>query len=89
MHFRPEETANFEKLFREVYPKISTFPGCSGVTLLRDINNPAIYFTYSLWNGPDDLERYRNSELFKGTWAMTKILFENKAEAWSVEEAAF
>jgi heme-degrading monooxygenase HmoA len=87
MHFRKEEVREFQKLFKTVHPKISTFPGCTGVTLLRDINTPEIFFTYSLWNSPDDLENYRRSELFADTWRKTRALFAEKAEAWSVEEA--
>lgn len=87
MHFRQEEVSTFQQLFERVYPKISAFPGCLGVTLLRDINTPEIFFTYSLWNSPGDLENYRRSELFIDTWRQTKALFAAKAEAWSVDKA--
>jgi hypothetical protein len=32
------------------------------------------------------LENYRNSDLFKGVWAETKIKFSDRPEAWSFEE---
>ena len=47
-----------------------------------------ILFTYSSWNAAEDLENYRNSELFKETWSYVKSLFEAKAEAWSTEIVA-
>ena len=37
----------------------------------------------------EDLEKYRKSELFKGVWAKTKILFAEKAEAWTLENSTF
>ena len=85
MHFREDKTENFLELFTEVFPKISTFPGCTKLELLRDINDPAVFFTYSTWDKEESLEAYRNSELFKSTWVRTKVLFANKAAAWSVE----
>ena len=72
-------------LFNEAYPKITAMPGCQSLQLLRDINTPEILFTYSHWENDAALQNYRNSELFSGTWAKTKVLFAEKAEAWSVK----
>ncbi len=86
MHFHPEKSEDFLELFDEVFPKISKFPGCTKLELLRDLKDPAIFFTYSFWDRPESLELYRNSELFKSTWARTKVLFAHKAQAWSVNK---
>jgi hypothetical protein len=32
------------------------------------------------------LNAYRNSELFAGVWGRTKVLFAEKAEAWSLQD---
>ena len=85
MVFRPEEIDNFRALFEERKQRIGTFPGCRGVELLQDTNDPGIFFTYSHWDGPEHLEQYRQSELFQDTWARTKVLFAGKPEAWSVD----
>lgn len=84
MNFRPEETENFLLLFEEVKNRIRGFEGCCGLTLLRDIHNPDLMFTYSLWNSEQSLERYRKSELFSSTWEQTKSKFSSPASAWSV-----
>ncbi len=60
--------------------------GCQLLELYRDKNDPTIFFTYSYWETEQDLENYRNSDLFKGVWAQTKILFNKKPEAWSVDK---
>lgn len=86
MHFRPEDASKFLTLFDEVYPAISTFPGCTKLELWRDKNHPSIFFTHSHWDNEKSLEKYRNSALFKATWAKTKALFAEKAEAWSVDK---
>jgi len=52
------------------------------------VDKDNILFTYSKWNTPEDLENYRNSELFKETWSYVKQLFEARAEAWSTEIVA-
>lgn len=86
MHFRSEETESFIELFNKVKDKISAMPGCLGVDLLRDINDPDVFFTYSAWESENDLNNYRNSSLFGETWKATKAKFAYKAEAWSVEQ---
>lgn len=85
MSFKPEETTRFLEIFSENKKKISNRPGCTKLELYRDNTNTNIFFTYSFWNKTADLENYRNSALFKGVWAETKVLFNDKPEAWSVE----
>jgi quinol monooxygenase YgiN len=60
--------------------------GCTLLELYQDKNNPDIFFTYSYWNKESDLENYRNSDLFKDVWAKTKVFFNDKPLAWSVDK---
>lgn len=86
MTFQQDKTADFLKVFNESKHLIAGFEGCTSLKLLNDRNNPGIFFTYSHWESEENLEKYRNSELFASVWAKTKILFAAKAEAWSVNE---
>jgi quinol monooxygenase YgiN len=86
MEFQQSKVNTFLKLFNLTRNKIANFDGCLGVELLNDVNAPNIYFTYSTWKTEQDLENYRNSELFKETWSKTKALFCNKPEAWSLTQ---
>ncbi|MFM9945734.1 MAG: putative quinol monooxygenase [Bacteroidia bacterium] len=86
MTFEGENTEAFQNLFENVKNKIENFEGCHGVKLLRDVNNPSIFFTYSLWDDENYLNAYRKSALFDDTWSKTKALFSQKPEAWSVLE---
>jgi heme-degrading monooxygenase HmoA len=86
MIFRHEEIEPFKSLFHEVKSKINDFEGCQGVRLLEDISNPATLFTISIWQSPEHLEAYRNSELFSATWYKTKLKFAGKPEAWSLND---
>ncbi len=83
-----KKVQDFVDLFERTKIFIRQFPGCNHLTLLRDTNKPNIFFTYSYWDSPEHLDAYRNSELFKDTWAQTKALFQVRAEAWSVEVAS-
>ena len=85
MTFRPEEVDNFLSLFEEVKHKIRGCEGCAGLTLLADINQTNVLFTYSYWQTEANLNAYRDSELFAITWRDTKSKFASKAEAWSVQ----
>lgn len=84
MHFKEEHVNDFLSLFNANKHLIASFPGCTSLQLKRDVNTPAIFFTVSEWNSEADLENYRNSELFKGVWAKTKVLFRDKPEAWTI-----
>jgi len=84
MTFKPEHVQDFITIFNSNKDLISSFEGCSHVELLQDIDNENTFFTYSLWDDPKYLEVYRHSELFKTVWTSTKVLFDAKPEAWSV-----
>ncbi|WP_276391726.1 putative quinol monooxygenase [Eudoraea chungangensis] len=81
---RKENIASFEQIFSETKAGIKNFDGCEHLELLRAVDSPNIFFTKSLWRSEGDLQNYRNSEFFRKVWAKTKVLFEEKAEAWSL-----
>jgi quinol monooxygenase YgiN len=85
MTFKPEEIPAFLVVFEKSKNIIRGFEGNTHLELLQDKNNPNIFFTYSKWQDESFLEGYRNSELFLSVWKQTKILFAEKAEAWTVE----
>ena len=85
LSFDEENKDLFLENFNINKKNIRNFEGCRLLQLLRDKNNPNIFFSYSYWESEEHLEAYRNSDLFKSVWAKTKILFNNKPEAWSVE----
>lgn len=84
MTFRPEEVASFLNIFEESKRYIRSFEGCRHLELHRDPQNEAVYYTYSHWNSENDLNNYRDSELFGRTWKATKALFADKPMAFSL-----
>ena len=86
MSFHPEKIEEFLGNFNKKKAFIRKSEGCNLLELYRDKTNPNIFFTYSYWNTEQDLENYRNSDLFKGVWAKTKVLFNDKPLAWSVDK---
>jgi quinol monooxygenase YgiN len=89
MSFREEEVENFKAIFETNWQFIKGFEGCSHVELLQDENNSSIFFTYSLWESEVHLNKYRNSDLFAKVWGATKLLFNDKPQAWSVRQLNF
>ena len=83
MTFKPEKTEEFLEIFRSSKEKIRAFEGCKHVELLRDVKNPNVYSTYSLWESEEYLNKYRDSSLFGQVWPATKALFSEKPQAWS------
>jgi quinol monooxygenase YgiN len=65
-------------------PKIQAMPGCLTLSLKKDATNPHVYYTLSTWTSLDALDAYRQSPLFQETWAKTKAMFHEKAEAYSL-----
>ncbi|MFP9117888.1 putative quinol monooxygenase [Flavobacterium sp. RNTU_13] len=86
MTFQEDKVSEFLQNFNSVKDKIRNVNGCRLLELYRDKDNPSVFFTYSYWEREQDLENYRLSELFTGVWAVTKPLFAQKAEAWSVDK---
>ncbi|WP_394420936.1 putative quinol monooxygenase [Tenacibaculum mesophilum] len=86
MSFQSEKIEEFLNNFNSKKEFIRNSPGCRLLELYRDKTNPNIFFTYSYWNTEQDLENYRNSDLFKEVWAQTKVLFNDKPFAWSVDK---
>lgn len=85
MHFRPEATDTFlHEVFEASKSRIRAFPGCRHMELLRHAAHPEVLFTLSIWDDEAALDQYRQSDLFKSTWARTKALFAHRAEAWTV-----
>jgi quinol monooxygenase YgiN len=85
MTFREDATDEFQKIFNESKDKIRAMAGCKYLELMRDINRPSVFMTHSHWDSEEDLNNYRDSELFRSTWAKTKALFAEKPMAFSVE----
>lgn len=83
MTFRTEETARFIDIFEKYREHIRSAEGCCSLQLLRDIDNPSIFFTYSVWEHETYLEIYRKSETFEEVWPQVKPLFAAPAEAWT------
>ena len=84
--FRTEHIEDFKLLFQRMEQKISSFAGCQHLELWQSVKDDRVFFTYSWWENEQSLEEYRHSEFFKTTWANTKIFFDDKPEAWSVNE---
>ncbi len=88
MHFQTERIPEFLEVFKAAKPKIEAIEGCHEVKLVQGIDDPGTLMTISKWDGPEALEAYRHSELFKSTWAKTKIHFSDRPQAWSVDVIA-
>lgn len=89
MSFMPDKCEAFKKIFETNWTFIKGFEGCNHVELLQDENNSSIFFTYSLWLSEEHLNKYRDSELFSKVWGATKVLFNDKPQAWTVKEICF
>jgi heme-degrading monooxygenase HmoA len=85
MTFQEDKIEDFLEIFNRSKQYIRAFDGCQHLELLRDKNTPNILMTYSYWNSEKHLNIYRDSELFKSTWAATKVLFADKPVAFSSE----
>lgn len=86
MTFRPQAVPEFLHIFEQTKEHIRGFDGCERLELLQHAEQEHVFFTYSWWQHPNDLEAYRHSELFKEVWGKTKALFGDKPEAWSLNK---
>lgn len=86
MEFQEDKVVEFLANFEKVKEKIRNQPGNRLLEMYRDKTNPAIFFTYSYWEKEADLENYKKTTLFRTVWAKTKVLFNAKPQAWSVDK---
>ena len=89
MKFKLDQVSTFLAIFESSHQKIRNSNGCYDLRLVRGIDDEGIFFTVSKWESEEHLSSYRNSELFAKTWSETKILFSERAEAWSTVEQIF
>lgn len=89
MSFELEEVEKFKSIYELNWHKIKGFEGCLHVELLQDRSSPSIFFTYSNWESEKHLNNYRDSIVFKTVWASTKVLFNKKPEAWTLNVLEF
>lgn len=75
MTFAPARLGDFLALFAEVRDRIAAAPGCQHLELWQDARYPNVLSTFSRWDDADALDAYRQSDLFKTTWAQTKPMF--------------
>lgn len=83
MTFRPDALETFLTLFDATAPEIRTFPGCLFLELWQDSRYPGLLTTHSHWTSAEALQAYRESDLFRSTWAKTKPLFAAPPQAAS------
>lgn len=86
MKFQSDKVDEFLSIFDQNKERIRHFEGCKHLELLRDLKDPDQFFTYSYWESESHLEAYRESDLFREVWRFTKALFQERAEAWSVDQ---
>lgn len=89
MSFDPLKVNDFLAVYKENWTFIRNFEGCSHVELLQGESEKNVFFTYSIWQSENHLNAYRDSELFAKVWSKTKILFNDKPQAWTVNEVRF
>jgi quinol monooxygenase YgiN len=86
---QPEMMVDFIAIFEKSKATIRAFDGCLHLELLQDQTHPHIFFTLSHWENEAALENYRQSTFFQQTWTSTKLLFAEKAMAWSLGQWLF
>lgn len=84
MEFQPDKVETFLSHFNLYKQQIRNFPGVHRLELHRDAGADNVFYTISEWDGEAALEAYRHSDLFRGVWAQTKVLFAAKPQAWSL-----
>jgi heme-degrading monooxygenase HmoA len=82
--FKEGKIEDFINIWNESREKIAQFQGCNFVEMHQAIYPENVCFTHSIWENEYALNEYRHSELFQKTWAKTKVLFDDRPEAWSL-----
>ena len=84
MKFREGGAEEFRKIFHSSKKLIRESRGCIFLELLQDNEDENRFITYSVWSSEKDLDRYRESDLFKETWSKAKAMFSEEPVAYSM-----
>jgi len=76
---------NFADFTDSIANTIQGFEGCRHLKILQEINKRNVFFSYSIWETEEYLNKYRGSEFFKATWSKAKEMFYAPPEAWSFD----
>jgi len=86
LHFKEEHIAAFKEILESTSDQIRNFEGCLHLEGYQQGNCPNVFFTYSHWVNEAALNSYRSSDFFKSVWGKTKVLFQEKPQAWSLNK---
>ena len=84
LNFKPDKVAEFLEIFNQNKQLLAKSDGCIRIEIFKSTSDIDTYFTISNWQSEEHLERYRQSEIFKEIWSKVKPLFNNKAQAWTL-----
>ena len=84
----PNRVSDFRDHFRKVAPVIREQPGCVHLELWRDADYPNVMITHSHWQHDDDLQAYRESDVFRNAWRTVKPMFAARPQAFSAQAVA-
>lgn len=83
LKFHPQHRERFLQLFEQVYPQIRARPGCLALHLVAEADGAADFLTISIWRSPEDLEAYRQSDVFGEVWPQVREMLRERPWAAS------
>lgn len=83
--FSPEKSEVFLDYFETIKNDIRSREGCIEVHAYENSHQKGMFFTISKWNSEDDLNAYRESDLFGKVWPTVKAWMIEKPEAWTMD----
>ncbi len=84
LNFQPDRVDEFLEIFNQNKQVLAKSDGCIRLEIFKSTGDADTYVTISNWQSEEHLEMYRQSELFKEIWSKVKPLFNNKAQAWTL-----
>ncbi|MCS7189255.1 MAG: antibiotic biosynthesis monooxygenase family protein [Bacteroidia bacterium] len=85
----PEKEEETHRLLLRQASQVRSFPGCRSLALYRSVGPN--FYSLSLWESEEALEKYRSSRMFRDFWAQIKPFFRAPAKAMNlilIEECA-
>ena len=87
--FKEQHLPAFISIWNESKKKIIAQEGCHFAEMMQSRVPNNVCFTYSVWDTEDALNKYRHSELFEKVWSKTKVLFDDKPQAWTTDSHSY
>ncbi len=85
MTLKEAHVDSFKKRIPIISIEVRRVSGCMHNDIFRDKNKDNVFYSYTIWNSEEDIEKYLNSQYYKEIWNDLWDYFKIEPQAWKID----